>query len=484
MMKKILIVEDSALVALEISETLKNLGYSVVGEAASGLEAIEMARDLKPDLVLMDIILKGDMDGIEAAERIYSNYDIPIIYLTAHSDEATLERALKTNAFGYIIKPFNDRELYSNIEITLHKHRIMKKVDLGPREVVDSTLNFVSDPVVATDERGIVTRINPAAEAFAGRERDEAIGSDFFDLFSVDREKLQSSMNSLKSDVFEKRTLLSWVDGLSVLTKSGEKKDVSMNVGYVHAGRHNPAEFFFVFIPSGEAVARAGEDATGHYRIILDAVENPVFMIDGNIRIVLFNRAFGELCEKAGIALNVNDEPAYDFLPQSVFGSEYDFREAFQSGFGYSRERLWKMDSGVSTYRIETVPMYENGRTVYAAIIMSDITRYIEFEEKNEKIALSLRAYTRNVEEIGDLCAGLKEPLNRMKKYAPKISPPFESMQISASLSELSEMIYNIDMKWLEYEKVKKYVESAGGFEILPYVEDVAKEEEGKDTIL
>ncbi len=110
MNKKILIVEDSALVALEISETLKSLGYDVVGEAASGAEAIEMARDLKPDLVLMDIILKGDMDGIEAADRIYSSYDIPVIYLTAHSDEATLGRARKTNAVGYLIRPFNDRE--------------------------------------------------------------------------------------------------------------------------------------------------------------------------------------------------------------------------------------------------------------------------------------------------------------------------------------------------------------------------------------
>ncbi|GEM_PF-319636 len=467
MMKKILIVEDSALVALEISETLKNLGYNVVGEAASGLEAIGMARDLKPDLVLMDIILKGDMDGIEAADRIYSNYDIPVIYLTAHSDEATLERALKTNAFGYLIKPFNDRELYSNIEITLHKHRIMKKVDTGPKEAVDSTLNFVSDPVVATGESGIITRINPAAEAFTGFGREEAIGSNIFDIFSLDREEILSAMNSLKSDVFEKRTLLSWIDGLSLTTKSGERQDLSMNIGYVRAGRQHPAEFFFVFIPGEGTAVKSAEDKAGHYRIILDAVENPVFMVDESIRIVLYNRAFADLCESAGVSPGAGEASAYEVLPPQVFGSEYDFREAFESGVGYTRERVWKTGSGMSTFRIETIPMYENGRTVYAAIIMSDITKYVEFEERNEKLALSLRAYARNVEDIGDLCAGLKEPLNRIKKHAVKISPPFESMQIAASLSELSELIYNIDMKWLEYEKVKKYVESAGGFDNL-----------------
>ncbi|MBN1432661.1 MAG: response regulator [Methanomicrobiaceae archaeon] len=467
MNKKILIVEDSALVALEISETLKSLGYNVVGEAASGAEAIEMARDLKPDLVLMDIILKGDMDGIEAADRIYSSYDIPVIYLTAHSDEATLERALKTNAFGYLIKPFNDRELYSNIEITLHKHRIMKKVDTGPKEAVDSTLNFVSEPVVATDEKGIVTRINSAAEVFGGRTRDEVIGNSFFDIFCLDREKLQSAMDSLKKDVFEKRALLSWVDDLMLVTKSGEKKEISMNVGYVRPGRWNPAEFFFVFIPSGDVPVKTEGDVAGHYRIILDAVENPVFMIDSGIHIVLFNRAFGELCEKAGISPNKSEGPAFSFLPHSVFGGEYDFEETFQSGTGYVRERSWKTDNELRTYRIETIPLYENGRIAYAAIIMSDITRFIEFEERNEKLAISLRAYTRNVEEIGDLCAGLKEPLNMIKKHASKISPSFESMQISALLSEISEQLYSIDMKWLEYERIKKYVESAGGFDNL-----------------
>jgi len=465
-MKRILIVEDSALVALEISETLKNLGYTVVGEAASGLEAIDLARDLKPDLVLMDIILKGDMDGIEAADRIYSSYDIPVIYLTAHSDEATLERALKTNAFGYLIKPFNDRELYSNIEITLHKHRIMKKVDLGPKETVDSTLNFVSDPVVATNESGFITRINSAAETFTGRTRNEAVGSDFFDLFSVDREKLLPSMNSLKSDVFEKRTLISWVDGLSVTTKSGGKNDVSMNIGYVRGGRQNPAEFFFVLIPAETASVKTFEDTAGYYRKILDAVENPVFMVDENIRIILFNRAFEELCENAGISAGSNDERAYDILPRSVFGGEYDFRDAFESGTGYTRERLWKTDNGFNTYRIETIPIFENGRVIYAAIIMSDISSLVEYGERSEKLALCLRAYTGNVEEIGDLCAGLKEPLNSIRKHVSKISPPFEAMQIEASLAELSELIYDIDLKWLEYEKLKKSIESAGGFDL------------------
>lgn len=481
MKKKILIVEDSALVALEISETLKNLGYNVVGEATSGSEAIEMARNLKPDLVLMDIILKGDMDGIEAADRIYSSYDIPVIYLTAHSDEATLARALKTNAFGYLIKPFNDRELYSNIEITMHKHRVMKKVDVGPGKAVDSTLNILLDPVVAANEACFITRINPAAETFTGRTEKEVVGSDFFTMFSVDREKLLPAMNSLKSDVFEKRTLISWVDGLSVTTKSGEIKDVSMNIGYVRGGRHNPPEFFFVFIPAETASVRTLEDTAGYYRIILDAVENPVFMIDENVHIVLFNRAFWDVCEDAGISLS-SDDAAYSILPNSVFGGEYDFRDAFESGTRYSRERIWKTDGGVKTYRIETIPIFEKDRAIYAAIIMSDITGLIEYEEKSERMAICLRAYTKNIEEIGDLCAGLKDPLNNIKKRVPKISPSFEAMQIRGSVSDLFEQIYDIDMKWLEYERLKKSIEAAGGFDILSTdkdsTEDAIEEEE------
>ncbi|MFC2155828.1 response regulator [Acidobacteriota bacterium] len=120
---KILIVENEAIVSIEIQEKLTELGYPVAGIALSGEEAVKKTGEIKPDLVLMDINLGEGMGGIEAAQEIQSRYNIPVIYLTAYTNEETLQKAKVTKPYGYITKPFNERELYIIIEIALYKHK-------------------------------------------------------------------------------------------------------------------------------------------------------------------------------------------------------------------------------------------------------------------------------------------------------------------------------------------------------------------------
>jgi diguanylate cyclase (GGDEF)-like protein/PAS domain S-box-containing protein len=125
---RIFVVEDETIVALDLQNSLKVLGYDVVGTASTGAAAISKAISTQPDLVLMDIILQGDMDGIQAAEEIHAQLNIPIIFLTACADEATLQRAKITEPFGYMIKPFEDRELHSHIQIALYRHRMERRL--------------------------------------------------------------------------------------------------------------------------------------------------------------------------------------------------------------------------------------------------------------------------------------------------------------------------------------------------------------------
>ncbi len=125
---QILLVEDENLIALDLTHRLNNLGYMVVGWVPSGEEAIVLAAQLSPDLVLMDIKLKGRIDGIEAAEQIKAQLDIPIIYLTAFVDKATIQRAKITAPFGYLVKPVDERELSTIIEMALHKHQLEQQL--------------------------------------------------------------------------------------------------------------------------------------------------------------------------------------------------------------------------------------------------------------------------------------------------------------------------------------------------------------------
>jgi two-component system, LytTR family, response regulator LytT len=118
----ILIVEDESIVAKDIQHSLKKLGYTVVGMCSNGEDAIRTAEEMSPDLVLIDIMLKGDMSGIEAADQIRQRMNIPVIYLTAYADESTLNKAKVTEPYGYIIKPFKEIDLHTAIEMAIYKH--------------------------------------------------------------------------------------------------------------------------------------------------------------------------------------------------------------------------------------------------------------------------------------------------------------------------------------------------------------------------
>ncbi|MCX9083893.1 MAG: response regulator [Candidatus Methanoperedens sp.] len=197
--KKVLVVEDESIVALEIQDRLIGFGYSSM-IASSGEEAIKKAIEFQPDIILMDIMLRGGMDGIEAAGRIKRSLDIPIVYLTAYSDEATIERAKITQPFGYLIKPFQPRELNVSLDIALYKHNMERRLKDSERWL-NATLNSIGDAVITTDRNGITKIINPYAEALTGWKHENAVGRPLGEIFNVicakTGEKAQDPLNIL-----------------------------------------------------------------------------------------------------------------------------------------------------------------------------------------------------------------------------------------------------------------------------------------------
>jgi class 3 adenylate cyclase len=162
---RILIVEDESVIAIDIARTLERLKYQVVGYCRNGKDVIIKAGDLKPDLILMDIMLEGDITGIDAAEEIMNNYNIPVIYLTAFADPVTLEKAKLTEPFGYILKPYDERTLHTSIEMALYKNEINKKLREKTTELKlekeksDKLLqNILPLPIIEElKEKGVIT---------------------------------------------------------------------------------------------------------------------------------------------------------------------------------------------------------------------------------------------------------------------------------------------------------------------------------------
>jgi len=182
--KQILVVEDESIVAEVIRRSLLNLGYEVLAVVSTGEKAIKKVEELSPDLVLMDIMLKGEMDGIEAAEQIRSSFNIPIVYLTAYSDQKIMERAKITEPYGYILKPFRERELQINIEIALYRHEMEKKLKES-RKWFSTTLRSIGDAVIAADSNGSIIFMNPSAQFLTGWNFKEAEGKQLNEVYNI-----------------------------------------------------------------------------------------------------------------------------------------------------------------------------------------------------------------------------------------------------------------------------------------------------------
>ena len=183
---RILVVEDESIVALDIQERLESLGYDVPATVAAGEKAIEQAGLLRPDLVLMDIQLQGRMDGVEAADHIRRQFGIPVIYLTANADHPTVERAKFTEPFGYVIKPFEERELHTTIEIALYKHQSehrLKESEQRYRLLAELSPEAI---IVQTDE-GIVYCNAAAASLFGARSVETLLGRAVADFVHPER---------------------------------------------------------------------------------------------------------------------------------------------------------------------------------------------------------------------------------------------------------------------------------------------------------
>lgn len=181
---RVLVVEDEIVVSEDLQQRLVTLGFEVAAAADTAADAIGLAASTRPDVALMDIMLHGRPEGIDAAEHLRGELDIPVIYLTAHSDSATLQRAKLTDPAGYIVKPFDDAQLRVAIELAPMRHEMERKARRVARWMT-ATLTSIGDAVIATNTRAEITLINPAAEKLTGWTQDEAAGKPCSDVLRL-----------------------------------------------------------------------------------------------------------------------------------------------------------------------------------------------------------------------------------------------------------------------------------------------------------
>lgn len=210
---QILVVEDERIIALNLKEALESLGYAVVGIAASGAKAVEKATALRPDLVLMDIQLKGRMDGIEAAEQIWENLQIPTIYVTGHSDTSTLERAKVTAPFGYILKPVKEQELHVAIATALQRYE--------REQLFSAVLTGMGDGAIVVTPQSRVQFLNRVAESLTGWQLGEARNRELSEVFQLVSEQTQQPVANPVTTVLQQEETVYLEEPMLLITKNG-----------------------------------------------------------------------------------------------------------------------------------------------------------------------------------------------------------------------------------------------------------------------
>ncbi|MGC9517278.1 MAG: response regulator [Methanomicrobiales archaeon] len=226
---KLMIVEDERITAEDLKEGLEDLGYDVAAVVYSGEESIKKAEEIKPDLIIMDIKLEGEMDGIEAAEYIRSNYGIPVIYLSAYSDENTVQRAkitepsgfIRKSPAGFLNKPFEESELHTTIEITLYRDRMEKRLRENERWLT-AILTNIADAVIATDSKGQIKFMNPVAEDLTGFIQEDAIGKFLSEVFTILSDGPGKLSSILLNKIFREEVARNlYIDNVILKSKNG-----------------------------------------------------------------------------------------------------------------------------------------------------------------------------------------------------------------------------------------------------------------------
>ena len=193
---RILIVEDEAVIAMDMAEHLRDFGFDVVGTAATGERAQQLAAQTHPDLIMMDIVIKGPIDGIETARLIREHNDVSVVFLTAYGDKSTLDRAKLASPSGYLLKPFRPNDLRTTIEVGLHQHALSARLRESERWL-NKTLQCIGDGIVATDPSGQVRFMNRVAEQLIGLKSAEALGREAHEVVCLIDEHSHSPLPDL-----------------------------------------------------------------------------------------------------------------------------------------------------------------------------------------------------------------------------------------------------------------------------------------------
>ncbi|MGD1005587.1 MAG: PAS domain S-box protein [Methanoregulaceae archaeon] len=467
--RSILIVEDERITAEDMKETLLHFGYHVPAIASTGESAVEKAGELRPDLILMDIFLAGKMTGIEAAEQIGKQYDIPIIFLTAFADLQITERAKITGAYGYILKPYNERELQIAIEIAFYKSEMNKKLKKLNEELesrvkerteslnqqvlfLQQLIDTIPSPIYYKDKNCKYIGCNIAFEDYTGIKKSNIINKTDADIFpaeiaEISQTKDTSLLKHLGIQVYQTKFFHTDQTTREVLFKKATFDDT----------RGSVAGLIGVMLDITDRI-RAEEALKESENRFREVVQDQTELICRFLpdRTVLFaNDAFLNYFHR-----NAKDTMGYIFKsvvhPEDAQQEDNHFRSLTPNQPVSSIEhRIILQDGTIRWQQLSVRAFFDiNGYVTGYQTVGRDITEYKEIEERQRE---TIQQIENNLQQFAILNDHIRNPLSVIVMLT-EMEGGKNVQKILEQTREIDQIINRLDQGWLESEKIRHFL--------------------------
>ncbi len=409
---RILIVEDEAISAMDIQQRLVGLGYPLPDVAYNGDEGVKKAQETQPDLVLMDIMMPGEIDGVVAAEQIRARFDIPIIFITAYADENTLRRAKITAPYGYIVKPFQERELRITIDMALYRHKMER--ELHEREKwLATTLRSIGDAVIATDANGLITFINPVAEGLTGFKHEEVRQRNLMEVFNIINRDTRKPVENPVTRVIREGHIAGLANHTVLISRVGREMPINDSAAPIKDDLGNIIGVILVFsdLTEREKSAESLRESQMENEFLaglIRASSQPLAIGYPDGRLGLLNRAFEELTGYAADELRSINWATALTPPEWLEMEREKLAELHRTGQSvrYEKEYIKKDGTRVPVELLVHLVSDSEGKPQYYYAFLTDLTERKLAEEKVIKLNEELR---KNVDELSVLNTSLRD---------------------------------------------------------------------------
>lgn len=340
-----MVVEDEGIIAQDIKNCLEGLGYIVPDVVFTGREAIQRAAELRPDLVLMDIVLKGDIDGIETATEIRKHYNIPIVYLTAYEDDRTLKRAKMTEPLGYILKPFEERYLRSSIEMALYKHEMETRLKENERWL-GTILKSVGDAVVVTDKDGIIKFMNPIAESLTGWKLDEVSGKKIGEVFVLFDEDTKEVIQNPVEKVLKENVVIGRSNHTVLIAKNGKEISIDHSSSPLRddKGSLTGAVLIIQDITERKLSENALRESENKFRNLFDFATDAIFVQSLNGKLISVNN---QACSLLGYTKEELSKLKFsDLIDENIIDNTFAIYSSLKEKGNYQFETRYRKKDG------------------------------------------------------------------------------------------------------------------------------------------